>query len=140
MDHGPCVRKNPHRPLPMIHRLAPVLFVLSLPAHATTGPDFAREVLPILSNKCFACHGPDTKKAKDLRLDSYEAATKDRKGIRAIDPGALEDSELIFRIHDQDDPMPPEDFEGQPLTEAEKDILTRWVKRTRRRQTIRTKW
>ncbi|MFP6883684.1 MAG: hypothetical protein VCA40_04585, partial [Roseibacillus sp.] len=34
--------------------------------------DFAREVLPILSNKCFVCHGPDTKKKKQLRLDSYE--------------------------------------------------------------------
>lgn len=89
--------------------------------------DFAREVLPILSNKCFACHGPDTKKAKDLRLDSYAAATKDRKGIRSIDPDNLEDSELLFRIHDEDDPMPPED-DGKPLTATEKDILTRWVK------------
>ncbi len=89
--------------------------------------DFAREILPILSDKCFTCHGPDTKKAKDLRLDSYEAATKDRKGIRSIDPDDLENSELIFRIHDEDDPMPPED-DGKPLTTEEKEILTRWVK------------
>ena len=89
--------------------------------------DFAREVLPILSDKCFTCHGPDTKKAKDLRLDSYEAATKDRKGIRSIDPDDLENSELIFRIHDEDDPMPPED-DGKPLTTEEKEILTHWVK------------
>ena len=89
--------------------------------------DFAREVLPILSDKCFTCHGPDTKKAKDLRLDSYEAATKDRKGIRSIDPDDLENSELIFRIHDEDDPMPPED-DGKPLTAEEKEILTLWVK------------
>ncbi|YCM46105.1 PSD1 and planctomycete cytochrome C domain-containing protein [Verrucomicrobiaceae bacterium 227] len=88
--------------------------------------DFAREILPILSDKCFACHGPDTKKAKDLRLDSYAAATKDRKGTRAIDPEALEDSELIFRIHDEDDPMPPED--EKQLTAAERELLTRWVK------------
>ena len=89
--------------------------------------DFAREVLPILSDKCFTCHGPDTRKAKDLRLDSYEAATKDRKGIRSIDPDDLENSELIFRIHDEDDPMPPED-DGKPLTTEEKEILTHWVK------------
>jgi hypothetical protein len=95
--------------------------------HGGEKVDFAREVLPILSDKCFACHGPDTRKAKDLRLDSYEAATRNRKGIRSIDPDNLEDSELIFRIHDEDDPMPPED-DGKPLTEAEKDILTRWVK------------
>lgn len=89
--------------------------------------DFAREVLPILSNKCFACHGPDTKKAKDLRLDSYAAAIKDRKGTSAIDPDDLEGSELIFRIHDEDDPMPPEE-DGKPLTAAEKETLTKWVK------------
>jgi len=88
--------------------------------------DFAREILPILSDKCFACHGPDTKKAKDLRLDSYGAAIKDRKGTRAIDPESLEDSELIFRIHDRDDSMPPE--EEKQLTEAERELLTRWVK------------
>ena len=106
-----------------------LLTVLLIPGlTAKEGPDFAREVLPILSNKCFACHGPDTKKAKDLRLDSFAAATKERKGIRAIDPEALADSELIFRIHDADDPMPPEDFDGQPLTPSEKEILTRWVK------------
>ncbi|MFT6572006.1 MAG: hypothetical protein ACJA16_000179 [Akkermansiaceae bacterium] len=89
--------------------------------------DFAREVLPILSNKCFACHGPDTKKAKELRLDSYAAAIKDRKGIKAIDPDDLEGSELIFRLHDEDDPMPPEE-DGKPLTATEKEILTKWVK------------
>jgi hypothetical protein len=114
----------------MLKRIA-LLIALICPGPgfaAPDGPDFAREVLPILSNKCFACHGPDTKKAKDLRLDSYAAATKDRKGTRAIDPEALEDSELLFRIHDKDDPMPPEDFEGEALTESEKDILTRWVK------------
>ena len=112
----------------MLKRIA-LLFALIIPGFAATkGPDFAREVLPILSNKCFACHGPDTKKAKDLRLDSYAAAIKDRKGTKAIDPEALEDSELLIRIHDRDDPMPPEDFEGEALTDAEKDILTRWVK------------
>ena len=79
--------------------------------------DFAREVLPILSNKCFVCHGPDTKKEEDLRLDSYEGATEDRDGLRAIDPDSLEDSELILRIHDGDDPMPPKDAEKQLTSE-----------------------
>ena len=63
--------------------------------------DFAREVLPILSDKCFTCHGPDTKKAKDLRLDSYEAATKDRKGIRSIDPDAVTYTHLTLPTSDQ---------------------------------------
>ena len=89
--------------------------------------DFAREVLPILSDKCFVCHGPDTKKEEELRLDSYEGATEDRDGLRAIDPDSLEDSELILRIHDGDDPMPPKDAEKQ-LTSDEREILSRWVR------------
>ena len=108
-------------------RIALVCLLLINSLRGEEKVDFAREVLPILSDKCFACHGPDTKKAKDLRLDSYEAATKNRKGIRSIDPDNLEDSEIIFRIHDEDDPMPPED-DGKALTKREKEILTRWVK------------
>jgi hypothetical protein len=101
--------------------------MLAAPLRAEERVDFAREVLPILSNKCFACHGPDTKKKKDLRLDSYEAATADRRGTRAIDPGSPEDSELLLRIHDKHDPMPPEDAEKQ-LTEVEREVLSRWVR------------
>ena len=89
--------------------------------------DFAREVLPILSNKCFVCHGPDAKKENDLRLDSYAGATKDRKGTRAIDPDQPADSEILVRIHDKEDPMPPEDAEKQ-LTESERQILDAWVR------------
>ena len=89
--------------------------------------DFARQVLPILSNKCFACHGPDTKKKDLVRLDSYEAATRDIDGYKAIDPKALDDSEMIARLHDTKDPMPPKDAEKQ-LTAAERDIIVRWVR------------
>ena len=79
--------------------------------------DFAREVLPILSNKCYACHGPDTKEEKLVRLDLENLAKKDLGGYHAIDPSDLEESELLFRIVDEDDPMPPEDFRyGVPLT------------------------
>jgi len=88
--------------------------------------DFAREVLPILSNKCFACHGPDTQDEGDLRLDSFEAATANRDGSRAIDPAKPEQSELLRRIRSKDEPMPPADAEKQ-LTDAERDILSRWV-------------
>lgn len=88
---------------------------------------FSRDVLPVLSNKCFVCHGPDTKKETDLRLDSYGAATEDRDGVRSINPDDLEKSELLFRIHDGDDPMPPEDAEKQ-LTEGEREILSKWVR------------
>ena len=89
--------------------------------------DFAREILPILSNKCYVCHGPDTKKKTELRLDSYAAATADRKGVRAIDPDDLGESELLYRIHDKEDPMPPVDAEKQ-LTDEERKLLDRWVR------------
>ena len=88
--------------------------------------DFAREVLPILSNKCYACHGPDTKEEKLVRLDLEDLAKKDLGGYHAIDPANLEESELLFRIVDEDDPMPPEDF-GKTLTKNEKEVIRKWV-------------
>jgi hypothetical protein len=82
--------------------------------------------LPILSNKCFACHGPGAKK-KDLRLDSFTGATEDLGGYKAIDTKNLSKSEIILRVHDTDDPMPPDDAEKQ-LTKKERQLLTQWVK------------
>jgi len=93
---------------------------------AETPVDFSREILPILSNKCFICHGPDSRKEDLLRLDSFEGATSDLGGYRAVDPGDLAKSEIIARIHDADDPMPPEDAEKH-LTAAERALLKRWV-------------
>ncbi len=87
---------------------------------------FAREILPILSNKCFVCHGPDIHDDTDLRLDSFEAATADRDGYRAIDPEHPAQSEVLVRIHSQDDPMPPADAEKQ-LTDDERNLIGRWV-------------
>jgi len=89
--------------------------------------DFAREVLPVLSDKCFVCHGPDSEKQSDLRLDSFAGATEDLGGYAAILPNDPDESELIARIHDTDDPMPPEDSERQ-LTDVERDLLTRWIR------------
>ena len=105
-------------------------FVLALAHSAVSAAekpvDFSREILPILSNKCFVCHGPDSRKEDLLRLDSFEGATSDLGGYRAVDPGDLAKSEIIARIHDADDPMPPEDAEKQ-LTAAERALLKRWV-------------
>ena len=89
--------------------------------------DFARQILPILSDKCFVCHGPDAKKKDFLRLDSFAGATKDRGGYQAVNPQAPEESEILSRIHDADDPMPPADAEKQ-LTEKERELLSRWVR------------
>jgi mono/diheme cytochrome c family protein len=106
-----------------------ILFTLAsaLSANAAEPVDFAREILPVLSNKCFVCHGPDSRKKDLLRLDSPEGATRDLGGYKAIDPDDLAKSELIARLNDADDPMPPEDAEKQ-LTDAERKLLERWVR------------
>ena len=112
------------------HQGAFLLAILTLASSSMTlgqKVDFAREVLPILSNKCFVCHGPDTKKKDQLRLDSYESATADRDGFHAIDPKDPSQSEILVRLHDEDDPMPPLDAEKK-LTGAERKILSQWVK------------
>ncbi|MDA7916229.1 PSD1 and planctomycete cytochrome C domain-containing protein, partial [Verrucomicrobia bacterium] len=89
--------------------------------------DFSKEILPILSNKCFICHGPDTRKDSELRLDSFDGATKLRDGKRAISPESPDKSEILLRIFDSEDPMPPKDAEKQ-LTEEERNLLSSWVK------------
>ena len=93
---------------------------------AADNVSFSREVLPILSNKCFVCHGPDAESKSDLRLDSQEGATTDLGGYRAIDSEHPENSELLKRIFSKDAPMPPADAEKQ-LTDEERQILKLWI-------------
>src|SRR5687768_4458443 len=72
--------------------------------------DFRRDVLPVLSSRCFHCHGPDDKaREAKLRLDVREDAIKDRDGFQAIIPGNSAESEAIIRItsKDEDEVMPP---------------------------------
>lgn len=93
--------------------------------------DFNRDVRPILSDHCFACHGPDADKGRKagLRLDTPEGALALLKSDqRAIVPGDIDASALIARIHHTDDEevMPPPDFK-RPLTSDQKKILTQWI-------------
>src|SRR5271165_6802466 len=62
--------------------------------------DFNREVRPVLSKNCFACHGPDAAgRASKLRLDRRDSVTaKDKKGNAAVVPGAPDKSALIRRV------------------------------------------
>ncbi len=91
---------------------------------------FDRDVRPILSNHCWKCHGPDANERKaGLRLDQPDAAKQPAEsGQRAIIPGKPSESELVKRIlsADPDERMPPES-EKKPLSDAQKDILKRWV-------------
>lgn len=102
----------------------------SSPGGSTDEPvRFARDVQPILSNRCFVCHGPDagTRKA-ELRLDLRENVVADRGIYRVIAPGDVENSELIARVRGGEgvDVMPPTDH-GVPLTADEVDVLERWI-------------
>jgi hypothetical protein len=89
--------------------------------------DFSRDVLPILSNKCFICHGPDSHDPDLIRLDSEATATADRGGYRAIDQAQPKNSGMLSRLHSEDEPMPPADAQKQ-LTTVERELLTRWLK------------
>ncbi|MDB4459201.1 DUF1553 domain-containing protein [bacterium] len=90
--------------------------------------NFSRDIRPILSAKCFACHGPDSQdRDADYRLDTREGAFADLGGYAAIVPGQPDKSELIARItsHDEDDLMPPPE-QKDPLSTKEIQLLTRW--------------
>ena len=94
------------------------------------GPDFARDVRPILSNRCFKCHGPDEDhREAGLRLDVREAALAELdSGTRAIVPGHPDDSEVIARITSTDpDLVMPPPHAKVTLTEDEKRILAAWI-------------
>ena len=72
--------------------------------------DFAREVLPVLSDNCFHCHGPsETGRKAGLRLDLREGALRVKDGKATIVPGKPEESELVKRLYtdDPEDLMPP---------------------------------
>ena len=106
------------------------LFVFStfFAARGEAGPgavDFARDIKPLLSDRCFACHGPDEESREgELRLDVREAAVD-----WAIVPGEPGESPVIERIEskDPDLKMPPADSHKKPLTEAEIALIRRWV-------------
>ena len=92
---------------------------------------FNRDIRPIFSDTCFACHGPDENKIKGgLRLDSLEAARKGGKsGEPAITPGHPEKSEVMKRLltDDADDHMPPAEFH-KVLSKDQIALVERWIK------------
>ncbi len=86
---------------------------------------FTRDIRPLLSNNCFACHGPDEKNREaDLRLDVAAQAYESQ----AVTPGKLEESSLWQRINstDPDEVMPPP-ASHKKLTAEDKDLLKRWI-------------
>ncbi len=110
-----------------------ILILLILTVHVEVANanklKFDRDVLPILSDKCFACHGPDpaTRQA-DLRLDIKEGAFSEPSGYPIIVPGEPENSELVIRItHENlDTRMPPQSQNRQP-TQEQIDTIIQWI-------------
>ncbi len=109
--------------------LLPLLLAPSL-LNADDKVRFSRDILPILSDNCFACHGPDANKRQaGLRLDEPSSALKpSESGKIAIVPGKPKDSALLTRIHstDKDEVMPPLSFR-KTLTPAQKELFSRWI-------------
>ena len=94
---------------------------------------FNRDIRPILSNKCFACHGPDEHDRKSkLRLDrsdGSDGAYREKDGTTALKPGSLEKSELWHRVitDDVDEIMPPPKAKKKPLTKEEQALIREWI-------------
>ncbi|MHC2070424.1 PSD1 and planctomycete cytochrome C domain-containing protein [Bremerella sp. T1] len=107
-----------------------IVLVFISTATAEEKIDFRSQVRPILSDRCFHCHGPDAaNQDSEFRLDTQENILADLGGYAAVVPGDLEASELHARIHSDDEfsQMPPPDS-NRSLTEEEKRILDLWIK------------
>ncbi|MBL9212871.1 MAG: DUF1553 domain-containing protein [Opitutaceae bacterium] len=119
----------------MDRRLVLLMFLSAgtLARAAEAVPDFNRDIRPILSDKCFRCHGPDEHDRKGgqngLRLDTAQGAREDLGGGGyAIVPGHPEKSELLTRVKsaDEEEVMPPPKT-GKALSPREIDLLQRWI-------------
>src|SRR6476619_2195161 len=113
------------RPLALTTLFVASFFAAGFKASAADKLQYNRDIRPILTENCFACHGPDSAaRKKDLRIDQRDAAI----AAGAITPGKPEKSEMITRIFaaDGDGLMPPAKSHKK-LTAAQKETLKRWV-------------
>jgi mono/diheme cytochrome c family protein len=119
---------------PSMHHFFLIVTIVSgasLPAAANEPAlVFNRDIRPILSTNCFACHGFDAKQRKaGLRLDTAEGAfNTTESGVIAIKPGDPKSSEVWHRINsaDRDEQMPPPKSH-KTLTTSEKEAIRRWI-------------
>ncbi len=131
--------KRPHSPTRLCDVIGPGLLgsvlavvVILCPhaAFADDAPEYLRDIRPILAEHCFQCHGPDAgKRQAGLRLDRREGAVaRIESGKTAIQPGKVDESELVRRIEvtDPDVVMPPPATKRQ-LTAGQKQMLRRWI-------------
>jgi hypothetical protein len=106
------------------------LSIVAVKAQSPPRIPYDREIRPILSDRCFKCHGPDAQQRQaGLRLDEMEAAFKPAEsGKTPIVAGKPDASELVRRLftEDADERMPPPDSDKQ-LSDAERELLRQWV-------------
>lgn len=102
-----------------------LLFLLWATAGAAETISYNRDIRSILAENCFACHGPDRASRKtDWRLDRREDAIK----AEVLVPGKPDESEVIVRIFaDPKDGLMPPPESHKKLTQAQKELLRRWV-------------
>ncbi len=111
----------------MVRRMRAAAFSilsLCLCGSAAAAPDFDRDIRPLLSDRCFKCHGPDAERRQaELRLDTRAGALE-----FVIVPGKPEESELISRItaDDSDVRMPPPQSHLS-LSDAEIELIRQWI-------------
>ena len=106
-----------------------ILLIATLSSLRAEDLSFNRDIRPILSANCFACHGPDKHARKaDRRLDTRDGALAENDKVRAIVPGDLDHSEAALRISstDPDEVMPPPKSDKK-LTPEQVALLKRWI-------------
>lgn len=94
------------------------------------GQDFSQDIRPLLSDRCFACHGPDAdRRQADLRLDQEDSVLADRGDYRIIVPHQPQASQLWTRISsaDEDSVMPPPNSGVPPLSAVEQSMIYDWI-------------
>ncbi|MEZ6048247.1 MAG: DUF1549 domain-containing protein [Planctomycetaceae bacterium] len=105
---------------------------LSLAADQDEKIDFNFHIRPILSDRCFACHGPDHENRQaDLRLDipdQLDHVVDEGAGVHYVTPGKPDLSEVFLRITSDDESMvmPPVDS-NLSLTDREKELIRKWI-------------
>src|SRR5438132_9988418 len=119
------------RPKPMTNtvRLALILLLANTNTAGAQTVEFNRDIRPILSDNCFACHGPDKNQRKaELRLDTEQGAFTGRGGYKVIVPGKPEQSELFRRITSTDESvrMPKPKF-GKELSKRQVELIHLWI-------------
>ncbi len=93
--------------------------------------DFSRDIRPLLSDRCFKCHGfDDASREADLGLHTFDQATRDLGGYRAIAPGDVSASEVIARLtsDDPDEMMPPPAANKPKFSAEELAKVKQWIK------------